>query len=377
MGKEDRDWYRGKHPAYCTCAKCHPRRISLRNIVPWRPRRTPPTQAEDPAVKKATPEPKPRVEEPVVEESVVEEPVVSRPNPTIEEPVVEKFVKDDSPRSTAAQRKPPLVPGGIIGGVWLMIPRAIRKLLLSCLVIALLGAMVQLGALLFTRQVGPMPEALIFIGEAVALFIAIWVIRGYKYRRVFPHFGTVLLAGTTIIVVLAFAGVEPFSAYKDSAWSWVNEEARPWIEERVSDAKEVVGTWGEQSEFEAIFNDYRQVNGLDGLIFTDDLNTAASHRLEELKSEYSHNSAGGWNQHLAENIAKMEWNWYGIARSPASLSDEGAFTMWKNSPGHNANMLGTYRFTGYAIGEGYAVQLFTRLPTKNGEPLLPPGWYWE
>ncbi|KKL87550.1 hypothetical protein LCGC14_1933640, partial [marine sediment metagenome] len=155
MGKEDRDWYRGTHPACCTCAKCHPRRISLRNIVPWRQRRTPPTQAEEPVVKKATPEPNPRVEEPVVEE-----------------PVTRQFAKDDSPRSTAPQRKPPLVPGGITGGAWLTIPRAIRKLLLSCLVIALLGAMVQLGALLFTRQVGPMPEALIFIGEAVALFIA-------------------------------------------------------------------------------------------------------------------------------------------------------------------------------------------------------------
>ncbi|MGR3295886.1 MAG: CAP domain-containing protein [Candidatus Bathyanammoxibius sp.] len=226
MGKEDRDWYRGKHPAYCTCVKCHPRRISLRNIVPWRPRPVPPTQPEEPVIEKPTPEPNPRVEEPVVEE-----------------PVTRQFAKDDSPRSTARRWKPPLVPGGVIGGVWLVIPRAVRKLLLSCLVLALLGAMVQLGSLLFTHQVGPMPEALIFIGEAVTLFIAIWVIRSYKYRGVFPHFGTVLLAVTTVIVVLAFAGVEPLSTYKDDAWSWVNADARPWIEERVSAVRESVDGW--------------------------------------------------------------------------------------------------------------------------------------
>ena len=42
------------------------------------------------------------------------------------------------------------------------------------------------------------------------------------------------------------------------------------------------------------------------------------------------------------------------------------------------NMLDTsYKYTGYAIGGGYAVQLFTEYPTINGEPQLPPSWYWD
>ena len=35
-----------------------------------------------------------------------------------------------------------------------------------------------------------------------------------------------------------------------------------------------------------------------------------------------------------------------------------------------------YKYTGYAIGDGYAVQVFTEYPIIDGEPQLPPGWHW-
>jgi uncharacterized protein YkwD len=63
--------------------------------------------------------------------------------------------------------------------------------------------------------------------------------------------------------------------------------------------------------------------------------------------------------------------------STGFLSNSDALASWQNSPGHNANMLdSSYRYTGYAIGNGYAVQVFTEYPTIDGEPQLPPGWYW-
>jgi hypothetical protein len=34
-----------------------------------------------------------------------------------------------------------------------------------------------------------------------------------------------------------------------------------------------------------------------------------------------------------------------------------------------------YKYTGYAAGGGYAVQVFTEWNTVNGIPQLPPGWY--
>lgn len=77
---------------------------------------------------------------------------------------------------------------------------------------------------------------------------------------------------------------------------------------------------------------------------------------------------GHYNLHLAENIVGAGYR----------LDNDDAFLSWSGSPGHNANMLGaSYKYTGYAIGGGYAVQLFTEYPTVNGEPQLPPGWYWD
>ncbi len=117
-----------------------------------------------------------------------------------------------------------------------------------------------------------------------------------------------------------------------------------------------------------MFNEYRQSYGLSVLTFTDDLNKRASLRLSELELDYSHNSLGNYNLHLAENIVRASY----------TLDNNEAFLSWKNSPGHNANMLDpSYKYTGYAIGGGYAVQLFTKYPTINGEPQLPSGWYWD
>ena len=115
------------------------------------------------------------------------------------------------------------------------------------------------------------------------------------------------------------------------------------------------------------FNEYRQSKGLAPLKFTDDLNRIAELRLKELYTDFSHYSAGNYNEHLAENIAM----------STGFLSNSDALKMWQNSPGHNANMLDIgYKYTGYAIGNGYAVQVFTEYTTVNGKPQLPSGWYW-
>lgn len=119
--------------------------------------------------------------------------------------------------------------------------------------------------------------------------------------------------------------------------------------------------------YAGIFNQYRQGKGLDPLVFTDDLNLIALLRLVEIQKNFSHSSIGDYNRHLGENIAM----------STGYLSNEGALKMWEESPGHNANMLdGDYRYTGYAIGSGYAVQVFSEFKTINGEPQLPEGWEW-
>jgi len=198
-----------------------------------------------------------------------------------------------------------------------------------------------------------------------------------------------------LFLIFSFAGVQPMTSYKDDAIGKVTtffneqkEKAAIKLEQDnseqdvitednnetdgdsfVSKAVDVVDDVWDTSidDYANKFNQYRQSKGLTALEFTDDLNRVAELRLKELYTNYSHYSAGNYNEHLAENIAM----------STGFLNNSDALRMWQNSPGHNANMLDVgYRYTGYAIGNGYAVQVFTEYPTINGEPQLPPGWYW-
>ena len=114
------------------------------------------------------------------------------------------------------------------------------------------------------------------------------------------------------------------------------------------------------------FNQYRQSNGLYPLEFTDDLNRIAALRLPEIQISFSHDGIKKYR--LAENLNMISFG---------PLSNRDALSSWKGSPSHNANMLDAdYRFTGYANGRGYAVQVFSKYETVNGYPQLPPGWFW-
>ena len=149
-------------------------------------------------------------------------------------------------------------------------------------------------------------------------------------------------------------------------WGLTEDKVASFIDKVKSIATDTEENITETNDYMTLFNRYRQDNGLSPLVFTDDLNKNAKLRVEELKIYFSHNSQGGYNKCLAENIIK------GVH------SDQGALSVWNNSSGHRTNMLdGSYKYTGYAIGGGYAIQLFTPYQTINGEPQLPPSWHWN
>jgi uncharacterized protein YkwD len=177
-----------------------------------------------------------------------------------------------------------------------------------------------------------------------------------------------------ILIIAAFAGVEPFSSWKDTALNNISG----WWQSSSSTSENVTATTSQititnstttivAADYASIFNEYRISMGYAPLEFTDDLNRVAELRLKELYTDFSHYSIGNYNNHLAENIAM----------SSGFLSNSSVLSMWQNSPGHNANLLdSSYRYTGYAIGNGYAVQVFSEFVTIDGVPQLPPGWYW-
>ena len=111
----------------------------------------------------------------------------------------------------------------------------------------------------------------------------------------------------------------------------------------------------EEKAFLTLINNYRATRSLKALRLTKTLGAAADHHSADMatKNYFSHTLAGGigWSQNIknhgytfntyrGENIA---------AGNSAALA---TFNQWKNSPGHNANML-SKNFNAIGIGRAY------------------------
>ena len=133
-------------------------------------------------------------------------------------------------------------------------------------------------------------------------------------------------------------------------------------------ASQATATYSPETEecaFLGLINAYRTKNGLGTLALSLTLGAAANHHSNDMASKnyFSHDLIDGtsWSQNISNygyptNTARAE----NIAAGYGSAAD--TFTQWKNSSGHNANMLGS----GYnAIGIGRAY--------KTGSTY---GYYW-
>ncbi len=263
------------------------------------------------------------------------------------------------------------------------------RIVLNLSILVLLALVIWTGVKLFSSQFIPslLIGSLIFIAELI-FFIWIWKIVSKNSWR-WPSMKLTVFSLVVLFIVFSFAGVQPLSSYKDKtitnvAQWWesihITDNSTITTEEILSATSTLPPSQTSQSLIDSVndflfgntdtndyidrFNQYRQSKGLTPLVFNKDLNRIATLRLDEIKKDFSHNSKGGYNNHLAENIVM------GVSNNQEALE------CWQDSPGHNANMLdASYKYTGYAIGGGYAVQVFTEWETVNGEPQLPPGWH--
>ena len=127
-----------------------------------------------------------------------------------------------------------------------------------------------------------------------------------------------------------------------------------------------------------LVNLHRKANGLDPLAMESSLRKAARGHSEDMvaRSYFCHSytpsgcdeykpgdpestpdgraKAQGYNGRVGENIA---------ADSSSGVSAQSMFTQWKNSPGHNANMLGTDY---YVFGMGFAIGYAPQGPGSSG-----------
>lgn len=91
------------------------------------------------------------------------------------------------------------------------------KLLLNLLVIACLVGINWTGYLLFiARQIDPVMGVIFFLGGVGILIWNILVLRSHHYRWKSPNFKLVFFPLLGIVLVLAFAGIQPLAGYKDT-----------------------------------------------------------------------------------------------------------------------------------------------------------------
>jgi len=104
---------------------------------------------------------------------------------------------------------------------WNNIPLKVRKLFLNLLVIAGLGLSVWNGYLLFTHQATPVRGTIVFVASVGFLIWIISVLRSRRYKYTKPSFKLIFGAMLGILLVCAFAGIQPMSSFKDRGTSWV------------------------------------------------------------------------------------------------------------------------------------------------------------
>lgn len=227
------------------------------------------------------------------------------------------------------------------------------KLVLSLLVIAGFVDIIYRGHILFTHQTSPIIRAIIFLAEVGFWIWLVTVLRRPKYRYSKPSFKLIFASVLGIILVCAFAGIEPLSTYKDDVLNKItttlSSNISTVIQDKVSPNEDIVPKEKIPpiiASYETIFNNYRVQHGLEPLIFTSELNSLAQKRAVEIQTNFSHE--GIVKHNLGENIVM------GIS------SDQEALDIWDKSSGHKANMLDhQYTKTGYFRKGGYAVQLFS------------------
>ncbi len=120
----------------------------------------------------------------------------------------------------------------------------------------------------------------------------------------------------------------------------------------------------EEKAFLVLINNYRAQNNLAPLALSYTLTKAAQWKSTDManNSYFAHDDLSrSWTQRISDcGYGYNTWLGENIAAGYVTAQD--VFTAWKNSPGHNANMLGT-NYTTIGIGRYY----------RAGSPY---GWYW-
>lgn len=122
---------------------------------------------------------------------------------------------------------------------------------------------------------------------------------------------------------------------------------------------------GEEQAFVALINNYRQANGLEPLSLDWELQSSSDWMSNDMvaRSYFSHTDSLGripWTRMCDFEYCYDTWMGENLAAGYSTAIN--VFSAWKNSPGHNANML----------DPNYVAMGISRIYVAGS----PFGWYW-
>jgi hypothetical protein len=100
---------------------------------------------------------------------------------------------------------------------------SIGKLFLILLAIASFVELIRRGYLIFTQQNSSNTDIIVSLLMVVVLIFVVSALRSRTFRWVKPSFKVVLLPLLAIVLICAFAGIEPLATYKDTTISVVRQ----------------------------------------------------------------------------------------------------------------------------------------------------------
>lgn len=157
----------------------------------------------------------------------------------------------------------------------------------------------------------------------------------------------------TILAGIVLAGIAALGAFATGAWAGPNCDIDAAID-------------SEEQQFLGLINDYRQDNGLGPLALSETLNRAAAWKSRHMADNnyFAHDDlpiARTWDDRI--RACGYDFNtWIGENIAAGNSSAAATFEQWRNSAGHNQNMLNS-NYNAIGIGRAFG-------------PNTPYGWYW-
>ncbi len=122
----------------------------------------------------------------------------------------------------------------------------------------------------------------------------------------------------------------------------------------------------EEQAFLGLINDYRRDSGLGPLALSTTLTKAAAWKSQHMASNsYFDHTDVGLGRSFTDRLSDCGYNentWKGENIAAGNATGQAAFDQWRNSSGHNANMLNV-NFNAIGIGRAHGAN-------------TPYGWYW-